>query len=211
MPITSPNFTQYPNEVLDQWMSKLSGSEFKVLSKIIRQTFGWGKEWDGIAISQLCDSTGLSNRHVIKAINVLIKHDLITTAKAEGKTTRFMVKVEPVTKGHTTHDQRSQVKPETCDQRSHTKEINKETKQKKRVLPSSLQEVQDFIRINNLKNVDGKFFWEFFTDGNWIDSNGKPVMNYKQKLRTWNRFPPRRENKSYQDEKKELYGADHRI
>ncbi len=52
--------------------------------------------------------------------------------------------------------------------------------------PPTLQEVQEYIRANpELANVDAKVFWKSFEDGGWIDTQGKPVRNWKMKLRTW--------------------------
>jgi hypothetical protein len=33
--------------------------------------------------------------------------------------------------------------------------------------------------------VDPVKFFDYFTEGNWIDSKGNPVRNWKQKLLTW--------------------------
>ena len=38
-----PNSTQVPDLILDYWMPKLSGSEFKVLMYLCRRTYGFGK------------------------------------------------------------------------------------------------------------------------------------------------------------------------
>ena len=33
-----------------------------------------------------------------------------------------------------------------------------------------------------------KIFFEYFETGNWIDSKGNKVKNWKQKLLTWNKY-----------------------
>jgi len=50
--------------------------------------------------------------------------------------------------------------------------------------PKTFQEVEDYIREKKL-NVNPKAFWDYFEAGNWYDSTGKPVLNWKQKLLTW--------------------------
>lgn len=50
--------------------------------------------------------------------------------------------------------------------------------------PKTFQEVEDYIKLKKL-NVPAKIFWDFFEAGNWYDSNGKPVLCWKQKLITW--------------------------
>lgn len=53
----------------------------------------------------------------------------------------------------------------------------------------TLDEVKAYVTSENLK-VDAETFYKYFTtpdeDGRtWFDSEGKPVKNWKQKLRTW--------------------------
>jgi hypothetical protein len=36
--------------------------------------------------------------------------------------------------------------------------------------------------------VNAKQFFDYFEEGNWTDSKGQKVKNWKQKLLTWNRF-----------------------
>ncbi len=50
--------------------------------------------------------------------------------------------------------------------------------------PKTFQEVEDYIREKKL-NVNPRIFWDYFKAGDWHDGNGKPVLNWKQKLITW--------------------------
>ena len=54
----------------------------------------------------------------------------------------------------------------------------------KRFKPPTLEEIQAYIDQREL-NVDAKTFYDYFETGNWIDSTGKRVKNWKQKLLTW--------------------------
>lgn len=54
----------------------------------------------------------------------------------------------------------------------------------KTFVPPTLEEVSEYVRQRN-SSVDPKYFYDYFTTGEWIDSNGKPVRNWKQKLITW--------------------------
>jgi len=51
----------------------------------------------------------------------------------------------------------------------------------------SLEEIEKYIEEKNLK-VNGKQFYDYFTEGNWIDSKGNKVKNWKQKLLTWDKY-----------------------
>lgn len=68
---------------------------------------------------------------------------------------------------------------------------NKESNISKDILPKkviftppTLEEVQEYCRERN-SSVDPKTFYEYFAAGNWIDSKGNKVKNWKQKIITW--------------------------
>jgi phage replication O-like protein O len=93
MAISRPNYTQIPNEILDDWMAKLSGAQFKVICKIWRNTFGWQKEKDGISVTQLAAATGIARRHIMRATQDLEEMDLIESKKTKGHTTIYRIKI----------------------------------------------------------------------------------------------------------------------
>lgn len=93
-----PNFTQIPNWILDDVMHDLEPCELKVLMYIMRRTYGFQKNSDRIAISQIMNGiksgdnvldrgTGLGKMSVVKAIKQLQGRGLIKTIKTAGKTT----------------------------------------------------------------------------------------------------------------------------
>lgn len=76
-PCPSPNFTQTPNILLDEWLPLLSHVELKVLMVIIRKTFGWHKVRDHISLSQLVKMTGSNRTGICKAAKRLQELGLI--------------------------------------------------------------------------------------------------------------------------------------
>jgi len=69
--------TQTPNIILDEWLSKLSGPEFKIIMLLVRQTIGWTqnsetgrrKDRDWMNLKQIMKKTGIrSDRTVSKSI-----------------------------------------------------------------------------------------------------------------------------------------------
>lgn len=58
------------------------------------------------------------------------------------------------------------------------------TPPKKRFVPPKLDDINAYITEKGLI-VNGQVFLDYFTAGNWKDSEGKPVKNWKQKLITW--------------------------
>lgn len=62
----------------------------------------------------------------------------------------------------------------------------REKREKKKARPS-LQEIQAYVREKKLL-VNAEQFYDYFEAGNWKDSKGQPVRNWKQKILTWNKF-----------------------
>lgn len=56
-----------------------------------------------------------------------------------------------------------------------------------RFVPPTLEEVAAYCQERN-SSVDPKQFYEFFATGEWKDSKGNPVKNWKQKLLTWEKY-----------------------
>lgn len=86
------NSFQMPNALVDELLSKLSGSELKCYLVIVRKTKGWNKLEDAISISQFEGLTGLSNRAIIDACKNLENYGLIESKKGYRNTTVYMCK-----------------------------------------------------------------------------------------------------------------------
>lgn len=50
--------------------------------------------------------------------------------------------------------------------------------------PPTLLEITEYCASRN-NMVDPKKFYDYFSAGDWMDSEGKPVKNWKQKIITW--------------------------
>lgn len=61
---------------------------------------------------------------------------------------------------------------------------NKENIIKEKFIPPTLDEVQAYCKERN-NNVDAKKFFDYFSVSGWIDSKGKKVKSWKQKVITW--------------------------
>ena len=65
---------------------------------------------------------------------------------------------------------------------------NKNVKNKEdssRFTPPTLDEVIAYAKEKNQNEDLARRFYDYFTTGNWIDSKGKKVSNWKQKFITW--------------------------
>ena len=81
---STPRYTQVPDELFDEILSELSGSELKVLLYVIRRTFGFKRDSDHISLSQMVSGikkkdgkildlgTGLTKESICKAVRSLV-------------------------------------------------------------------------------------------------------------------------------------------
>lgn len=74
------------------------------------------------------------------------------------------------------------------EERETGKADDKPKERKKRTqkgfVPPTLEEVESYAKEKGY-DIDCKYFWEYYNEGEWIDGKGNPVKNWKQKLITW--------------------------
>jgi hypothetical protein len=93
----SPNYTPVPDELFDVYLTELSGAELKVLLYIIRRTFGFKRESDNIALSQMMTGittrdgrvldrgVGLSKKTLLAALRALEDRQLIFSQRRQSQ------------------------------------------------------------------------------------------------------------------------------
>lgn len=83
---------------------------------------------------------------------------------------------------------------------------NTNTKEKRAnaFVPPTLEEVIEYCRERG-SSVDPKQFYEYFQAGNWTDSKGQKVKNWKQKLLTWEKYQPPKKQTSGREALEEIY------
>ena len=57
-------------------------------------------------------------------------------------------------------------------------------KERTKFIPPTLEEVKEYAKSRNRSDLAQKFY-DYFTEGNWKDSEGKQVRAWKQKFITW--------------------------
>ena len=82
-----------------------------------------------------------------------------------------------------------------------------ENKKRKEFVPPTLEEIETYVKEKQLKVVAVDFY-NFFTEGNWVDSNGKEVKNWKQKLLTWNGYSKKTEKQTKKCDQREYTEAE---
>jgi hypothetical protein len=81
-----PNFTQFPNAILDHPEIKgWSKTKILCLALIVRKTYGWHRQSDQISISQFVEYAG-GERHVLRVLGELVDEGLIRKITGGGKT-----------------------------------------------------------------------------------------------------------------------------
>lgn len=76
--------------------------------------------------------------------------------------------------------------PQNSIEENSIEKKSKGNKPQKRFVPPTLDEIKAYCQERN-NNVDPQKFFDYFTAAEWIDSMGKPVQNWKQKVITWER------------------------
>ncbi|MCA1743120.1 MAG: replication protein, partial [Desulfovibrionales bacterium] len=90
---TSSNFTQIPNQLIDQ-LSKagLSGQQSQIILAIIRKTFGFHKDSDWISFTQLAKMTGIKHvRAVRRTVKSLENIGILEVDRANKQAPKYKV------------------------------------------------------------------------------------------------------------------------
>lgn len=69
----------------------------------------------------------------------------------------------------------------------------KENIKKEKFIPPTFEEVKEYAICRGREDL-AKRFYDFFTVGNWTDSKGQKVKNWKQKFITWETHNPNGKN-----------------
>ena len=69
---------------------------------------------------------------------------------------------------------------------------NKERINKRVFTPPTLDEVKDYCLNVRHNNVDYQKFYDFYSVGEWKDSKGNKIKNWKQKVITWESKEPKK-------------------
>ena len=77
--------------------------------------------------------------------------------------------------------------PETASAQSEKTGQQGKPVKRKRFVPPTLEEVREYCKSRN-STVKPEQFFDYFNTGNWVDSKGNPVKNWKQKIITWEKF-----------------------
>ena len=169
-------FTKVPNFLFDL---DINTYERTILMFIARKTIGWGKESDGISLSQFTKYCRFSKKTVIKSLKSLEEKKLITITKQKDDTGRDCFNLYQITgenigvqEIHTSvqeihtggvGDTHGRVQEIHTQKETNTKETitkEKENKKKSEIVKNYSQDFEDwwiFYKQNTIKvNIDSK-------------------------------------------------------
>jgi len=86
MAFESPNYTQVPNDLFDDKMSRMGYAELKVVLAVCRYTFGYHQTERRISLTKLEAMTGLTRHSVIQGAMEAENHGHIQRFKDSGVT-----------------------------------------------------------------------------------------------------------------------------
>lgn len=195
-----PNFTQIPNIFLDD-MHKLTPPEFKILMVICRKTYGWHKQIDKIANSQLEEISGLSKNTVKKSILELIKKGyIIQHTKGKYKTiSEYSVNTEG-------QEMTLKTEPEgqTVTNRGSRNDPTKETIQKKEEdkiktadKSAFTEQIKEIIESGYIELTGEKLSWE--NKGGTYGKHIKSIIKQATDQAKWERVLPGKFNGTTDD------------
>ena len=81
MSLPAPNYTQAPNLFFDEIFKNLTEGELRVVLVLVRQTFGWHKQYDRISLSQMAEKTGMARTSICRSLNSLLAKGIVQKKK----------------------------------------------------------------------------------------------------------------------------------
>jgi len=161
-----PNFTQYPNEILDNWMPHLSGNQTKIINVFVRQIYGYHKEYDRISIRQISLKTGISISKVFKDVKNLISIGCIKILKKGDKNNSHLYQILNITeelpqrehgrkrKGVTPEETGCYPRGNSCVTPEVTEELPQREQQKKEInIKESVKESEPTEEFEDLAHI----------------------------------------------------------
>ena len=70
--------------------------------------------------------------------------------------------------------------------------ISKDILYKEKNKLPTFEEISEYAKKRNVKFVDCEYFYNYFNDNDWVDSKGRKVRSWKQKLLTWEKHEKER-------------------
>lgn len=179
-----------------KYLTKAFESEYQPTTKIILLALADYASDDGSCFpswENLMNKTSIKSRNTIAKHLKILEDDGVLTRKQRfsnsnyyylypNSTNNVLLKVEG------TPNDTSRVSNGGTPRVSNgeTLTVNEPSINHKRFTPPTKDELLAYKKEKNLA-VDVDYFYDYFTEGNWIDMKGNKVKNWKQKMLTWSK------------------------
>jgi hypothetical protein len=132
----------------------------------------------------------------------LVGSQTIGAQKKELQKSRFLMQGGTKVENFPLEKDIDKEKEKDIDKEIYTKEnIQKKVRKQVAFVPPTYEEVLSYAREKGREDI-AKEFYDYFNVGDWVDSEGKKVQNWKQKFLTW----CSRNKKKEKEQPKERYG-----
>ena len=98
-----PNYTRVPNDLMDYWLLRLSGSELKVLLYLMRRTFGFHRRGYEVGLRRISAAVGLHSETTELAIKRLQTLGLLSCENRPGRRTTYILEFTREVYGKSEH------------------------------------------------------------------------------------------------------------
>lgn len=137
------------------------------------------------------DELQMTNSSVYKYLKILEREQMIVVKSNNKFTLVSIVNWCLFQDKKDKEEQQNDNKGTPKEQQSNTNKNGKNVKNVKKkdigeFIPPSLQEIKDYTNERQLV-IEPEFFFNYFTDNNWIDSKGNEVKSWRQKMLTWDK------------------------
>lgn len=197
--------------IIHGWMlnrMKLKGTQLQVFSIVYGFSQDGTSEYSG-SLTYLCDFTGASKPTVIKALSELVDKGFIhkRTERINGVIfNHYSVNKEAISalppvknldqgsketlpsqsRNFTGGGKETLPIPYKENNKEVDKEVYKECGKRKRFTPPSVNEVREYC-ISRKNGIDPEAFVDYYEARGWKYGQGKPVVDWKAAVRTWER------------------------
>jgi phage replication O-like protein O len=206
--------TRLSNELLEAiYRYPFTSNELRVFLFIVRLTYGYQRKVVNLRTKDFAIGTGINKSNIKRTLSSLLSSSCILCYQVDYKigTTYGIQKdydrwkprikkpksvIKLITKSYQV-DNSEQITPF----------IVKEKRKRKNFTPPDLEDVVNYFFSNGYTKESGKKAFEYYHEGDWKDSRGKQVLNWKQKMRgVW--FKPENEIKECQPKQKTICAGD---
>ena len=181
------------------WEWYTDPNTFRVFFHLVLFANHADKKWQGndikrgqiiTSVESLEKSLKLSRQQIRTSINKLISTNEITTKPTNKFTLVTVVNYESYQKNEETptnkSTNKSTIEQPTDNQQVTTNKNVKNVKNEKKsaFIPPTLEQVREYHKSESM-TFDCEWFHKYFTTSEWINANGKPVLNWKLTMQTW--------------------------